>query len=95
MQTTTTETEQPLAKGDLDGDGVPTLEDAMTILIAAVKSFAGLDTGLTEAELAAADVDEDGAITMVDAQLVLIYYVSVYLAGLPMTMEDIVRRYNR
>ena len=94
-QTTTTEPEQPLAKGDLDGDGVPTLDDAMTILVTAVRALAGLDSGLTDAQYAAADVDGDGEVTMSDAQIVLVYYVSVYLAHLPFTMEDIVRIYRR
>ncbi len=60
----------PKRKGDIDGDGEITANDALMILRASV----GL-TELNEKQKAAADIDGDGSITSADALIVLRYSV--------------------
>lgn len=57
--------------GDIDFDGVVSLNDAKRVLDAYNRTILDLDTGLNEIETLAADYDEDGKITLRDAQLVL------------------------
>ena len=58
--------EQPVVKGDVNGDGKVGADDARTALRAAV----GLET-LDEKQKKAADVDGDGEITVADAREIL------------------------
>lgn len=64
-----------LMRGDLNGDGDITVEDAMTVLLAyAEETLSGNPLPLTPQQAAAADVDFDGRIGLEDSTYVLIYY---------------------
>ncbi len=75
--------------GDLDGDGVVSVSDAIIVL----RSIVGL-TNLTKKQEAAADVNQDGVINVADAITILRYIVGL-VENLPTveatedTIEDI------
>lgn len=73
----------PLDKGDVDGDGSITIQDAFQALTAYARSSAGLKPELLDIQLDAADVDEDGAITITDAFKILIYYATNAVGNTP------------
>lgn len=77
-----TEPEQPHEAGDIDGDGIVSIDDAMKVLTYYTESFIGLEPNLSDAEREAADVDGDGRITLRDAQYILVYYVVNTIAHL-------------
>ncbi|MBR5769805.1 MAG: hypothetical protein IKX98_06835 [Clostridia bacterium] len=60
------EIEEPVVKGDMDGDGTITVADALVVLRAAARLVP-----VTPEILAAGDVDGDGAITVADALAIL------------------------
>ena len=87
--THTTEPEKPHETGDIDGDGVVSIDDAMTVLTYYIESFIGLEPDITDAQREAADVDGDGKITLKDAQYILVYYVSNTIAHLDIPWSTI------
>ena len=78
-------------RGDVDGDGVISAEDAQNVLIAYAEIIAGNAPALTDAQKKAADVSGDGQIDAADAQYILIYYVENYVTGNPTTWEELLR----
>jgi len=66
--------------GDIDGDGIVSVEDAVSTLTYYAQQSAGLEAKLTQAAdteesaFLAADVDGDGQITVEDAVAILTYY---------------------
>ena len=68
--------------GDLDGDGVISIDDAYQALLAYSSISAGGTPNLTEAQKKFADVDKDGEITINDAFYILRYYAE-HSAGNP------------
>ncbi|MBR5362249.1 MAG: hypothetical protein IK134_02840 [Oscillospiraceae bacterium] len=76
-------------RGDLDGDGKVSVEDAQLTLNAYAQTVAGMDSGLTETQKAAANVNGDKEVSVEDAQLILLYYVNNTLAGTAVTWESL------
>ncbi len=70
-----------VAKGDLNGDGVITADDALTTL----RSTTGLEE-LSAEQIAAADIDGDGVVTANDALIIL--RISAGLQDAPNTSGD-------
>lgn len=76
-------------KGDVNGDGIVSVEDASYLLMKAVADTLKDETKLSSDESNYADIDGDGMITVKDAQYVLIYYAKK-AAGLNPTWEQVV-----
>lgn len=76
-------------KGDVNGDGIVSVEDASYMLIKAVADTLNDETKLSNDESNYADINGDGAITVKDAQYVLTYYAKK-AAGLNPTWEQVV-----
>lgn len=76
-------------KGDVNGDGIVSVEDASCLLMRTVADTLKDETKLSSDESNYADVDGDGMITVKDAQYVLIYYAKK-AAGLNPTWEQVV-----
>ena len=76
--------------GDLDGDGVISIDDAYQALLAYSSISAGGTPNLTEAQKKFADVDKDGEITINDAFYILRYYAE-HSAGNPIRWEELLR----
>ncbi len=70
-------------RGDVDGDGTVSVEDAQAVLNAYTRVLSGRDMPLTEKQQLAADVNGDTHTDAADAQLILMYYVRNTLAGIP------------
>lgn len=77
------------AMGDMDNDGIVSIDDAFTILSAYSRQAAGSAIPLTEEQIAAADIDADGNITIDDAFYALSYY-SKHAAGREVTWNEVV-----
>ena len=74
--------------GDLDGDGVISIDDAYQALLAYSSISAGGTPNLTEAQKKFADVDKNGEITINDAFYILRYYAE-HSAGNPVSWEEL------
>ena len=81
-------TDPTVSKGDLDGDGVISIDDAYQALLAYSSISAGGAPNLTEAQKKFADVDKDGEITINDAFYILRYYAE-HSAGNPVSWEEL------
>lgn len=75
-------------KGDVDGDGKVSVEDASYVLTKTVALLLN-DVDITEDELKYVDIDGDEMITVEDARLILEYYAKKS-AGLKPTWEDVI-----
>ena len=75
-----------LRKGDVNGDGVVSVEDAVLTLTMYARKSAGLTVDCSDAQLAAADIDGDGNISVEDAVAILTYYAK-QSAGLNPTWD--------
>ena len=87
--TTTTEPEKEILRGDVNLDGIISIEDAQTALTAYAAAMAGLDSGLSEDQMKAVDVNLDGQLSIEDAQFILLYYVENSVSGNPTTWKQI------
>ena len=76
-------------KGDVNGDGIVSVEDASYMLIKAVADTLNDETKLSNDESNYADINGDGAITVKDAQYVLTYYAKK-AAGLNPSWEIVI-----
>lgn len=89
---TTTTTEAELMQGDVDGDDVISVSDAVDVLKIYAMSAAGMDVSdFTAAQFQAADVDGDGVVAVSDAVYLLTYYARK-AAGIDVTWDDIVNK---
>lgn len=89
---TTTTTEAELMQGDVDGDDVISVSDAVATLKIYAMSAAGMDVSdFTAAQFQAADVDGDGVVAVSDAVYLLTYYARK-AAGIDVTWDDIVNK---
>ena len=89
---TTTTTEAELMQGDVDGDDVISVSDAVAVLKIYAMSAAGMDVSdFTAAQFQAADVDGDGVVAVSDAVYLLTYYARK-AAGIDVTWDDIVTK---
>lgn len=89
---TTTTTEAELMQGDVDGDDVISVSDAVAVLKIYAMSAAGMDVSdFTAAQFQAADVDGDGVVAVSDAVYLLTYYARK-AAGIDVTWDDIVNK---
>lgn len=89
---TTTTTETELMQGDVDGDDVISVSDAVAVLKIYAMSAAGMDVSdFTAAQFQAADVDGDGVVAVSDAVFLLTYYARK-AAGIDVTWDDIVNK---
>ena len=79
----------PYLRGDINRDGVVSVEDAQLALKAYTEAVAGLKQNLTQAQRMASDVNRDGSVTVEDAQLILKYYTEKTVAGKEITWKDI------
>ena len=92
--TTTTEPIEMGIYGDVDGNGIVDVSDAVAVLTYYAKRAAGLEPifGETpeenEAIFALADVDQDGMITVQDAVYILTYYAQK-ASGMQPTWEEL------
>ena len=75
--------------GDLDGDGVVSLADAMKTLKGYTMIASGSGSYLDNRQLKCADVDLDQQITLSDAQLILMYYTRNALSHQGATWEEL------
>ena len=93
--TTTTETIEMGIYGDVDGNGIVDVSDAVAVLTYYAKRAAGLEVifGETPEEneviFALADVDQDGMITVQDAVYILTYYAQK-ACGMQPTWEELI-----
>ncbi|MBQ9905431.1 MAG: dockerin type I repeat-containing protein [Oscillospiraceae bacterium] len=79
-----------LQKGDLDGDGTVSAEDAQLVLNLYTEIVA--ERALADAnQLAAADINQDGELSADDAQIILLYYTENILTGNPVSWEDLLK----
>lgn len=85
----TTTTVTAVLKGDANGDGVVSVEDAQLALLDYVDTLAGLQSSLTDKQKEACDINGDNQITVEDAQLILLYYVSNTLTGEIVTWDEL------
>lgn len=79
VQQITTETDAPVVqpeRGDPDGDGVVSVQDAVLVLTYYAKKSVGLEpeTDVQFQQIQRGDIDEDGVISVQDAVLILTYY---------------------
>ncbi len=79
VQQITTETDAPVVqseRGDLDGDGAVSVQDAVLVLTYYAKKSVGLkpETDAQFQQIQRGDIDEDGVISVHDAVLILTYY---------------------
>ena len=89
---TTTTTEAELMQGDVDGDDVISVSDAVAVLKIYAMSAAGMDVSdFTAVQFQAADVDGDGVVSVSDAVFLLTYYAKK-AAGIDVTWDDIVNK---
>ena len=75
--------------GDLTGDNLVSVDDAVLTLTIYAKKAAGMDVDFSEAQVAVADVNGDGAVDVKDAVAILTYYAKVS-AGLQPTWEEVI-----
>ncbi len=75
--------------GDVNEDGIVSIEDAQMTLLEYVNSMAGMKSGLTAEQSRLADVNSDGTVSIEDAQYILLYYVMNSVTGSEMTWEQI------
>lgn len=78
-----------LQRGDVNGDGAVSIEDAQLTLKTYVNSLAGINMKLNADQIKAADVDGNGEISVKDAQWILKYYTEKTVAGKEITWNDI------
>ena len=76
-----------VSKGDVDGDGDITIDDAFKVLQEYSYIAAGRGASFTDEEKGAADVDGDGDVTLDDAFAILSYY-SAKAAGKDVNPND-------
>lgn len=76
-----------VSKGDVDGDGDITIDDAFKVLQEYSYIAAGRGASFTDEEKGAADVDGDGDVTLDDAFAILSYY-SAKAAGKDVNPDD-------
>lgn len=76
-----------VSKGDVDGDGDITIDDAFKVLQEYSYIAAGRGASFTDEEKGAADVDGDGDVTLDDAFAILSYY-SAKAAGKDVNSDD-------
>lgn len=76
-----------VSKGDVDGDGDITIDDAFKVLQEYSYIAAGRGASFTDEEKGAADVDGDGDVTLDDAFAILSYY-SAKAAGKDVNLDD-------
>ena len=89
---TTTTTEAELMQGDVDGEDVISVSDAVDVLKIYAMSAAGMDVSdFTAAQFQAADVDGDGVVAVSNAVYLLTYYARK-AAGIDVTWDDIVNK---
>ena len=92
--TTTTEPIEMGIYGDVDGNGIVDVSDAVAVLTYYAKRAAGLEPIFSEtpeeneAIFALADVDQDGIITVQDAVYILMYYAQK-ASGMQPTWEEL------
>lgn len=87
---TITIVEDEALAGDIDGDGILTIQDAYQVIMLYVDQSLGKEGDLTEKQQALADVDGDGNITTTDAYLILLYH-SNCAVGNDITWDDILK----
>ena len=78
-------------KGDFDGSGSVSIEDAQHVLSSYTRDVAGLESTLTAQQKTAADVDGNGSVSVEDAQYILRYYTEKNVAGKMIRWTDIVK----
>ena len=81
--------EQPM-RGDTDGDGTVSAEDAQQILRCYTNRIAGYPPSLLQAVIA--DVSKDGEVSVEDAQYTLRYYTENSVAGKSVTWQEILAK---
>ncbi len=77
-------------RGDVDGDGTVTSNDAQMALNAFLEQALGNEPDLTERAYLAADVDQDNEITAMDAQYILTYFLNNYVLGEPTDWSEVI-----
>lgn len=76
-------------RGDVNGDGEVSVDDAQLTLKAYTERIAGNNMKLTAEQIKSADVNSDGEISVDDAQNILKYYTKKSVAGKDITWDDI------
>ena len=79
-------------RGDADGNGQVSVEDAQRVLKAYTSKIAGKDTGLDDAATQRADADLNGQISVEDAQLILLYYTRNVVSQQNVSWEQLTRK---
>ena len=78
-------------RGDVNGTGGVSVEDAQLALAAYTKQVSGQNTGLYAGQLSAADADLNGALSVQDAQLILMYYTRAVVGRQNISWEQLMR----
>ena len=79
--------------GDMNLDGVVSIEDAQLTLKAYTAKVAGNPTDLSPAQIKASDVNADGDVSVDDAQSILKYYTGKYVAAKDdFTWDDVIKK---
>lgn len=81
-------------RGDLNGDGIVSLDDAQNCLQAYCTVLSKKPHGLDEAAFRAADIDHNGTLSPEDATFILQYYTASALSGNHVTWRQILNQYN-
>ena len=85
-----TGSEPGFLRGDVNEDGVVSVQDAQLALINYTEQFAGNPISLTDAQFKAVDVTQDGVLTVEDAQYILIYYTERQVAGKEISWDELI-----
>ena len=88
VQQITTETDAPVVqseRGDPDGDGTVSVQDAVMVLTYYAKKSVGLEpeTDAQSQQIQRGDIDEGGIISVQDAVLILTYYAKKSVGYVP------------
>lgn len=78
-------------RGDFDGDGEVTANDAQSVLVSYTEELASGTNPMTASQINACDIDGDGKITAADAQYILLYFTENTVTGNPTTWDQLVK----
>ena len=78
-------------RGDVNGAGGVSVDDAQLALAAYTRQVSGQNTGLYAGQISAADADQNGSLSVQDAQLILMYYTRAVVGGQKVSWEQLMR----
>ena len=85
-------TEPEPLRGDVDGNGEVSVDDAQRTLLEYVRIMAGLTGNFSDVQKRAGDINGDDQISVDDAQMILLYYVNNTLSGKKVTWDELLNK---